>query len=97
MYKFTQEEEKELERLYKEGKSVEELAKIFNKTSRSIISKLARMKIYIKKERPKSTKISNKEYYSRIEKMLGVTFISENFSRKADLETLIRGIKNVLR
>ena len=92
---YTEEQEKQLIELYTSGVPIEEIMAKIGKTKKSIISKLVRIGIYINQPKKTSDRITNKQYYRDIEELLGVTFITDNFQKKCDIELLIKGIKNL--
>lgn len=93
---YTEKEFQELKSLYlEEEKSVEEIAKILNKSVRSIISKLAKEKIYIPKERKSKRLVpSKKELVLDIENITGLHFKALVAVNREDLIKLKEYIEN---
>ena len=81
---WNDEQEAELTRLYleEEIKDVHELAAIFEKGYRSVISKLVQLKIY---EKP--------ELDEELEEILGVEVVGTNLNKKENLSKLLEAIK----
>jgi hypothetical protein len=91
---WSDEEEQELIKLYRDDKmDVSYIAEYFGKNNRSIVSKLVRLKIYIKPNANKSTKRSVKSMITDIEKMLDIELEGVNLSKRSNLEVLTNAIK----
>jgi hypothetical protein len=91
---WSDEDEQELIKLYRDDKmDVLDIAEYFGKNNRSIVSKLVRLKIYIKPNANKSTKRSVKSMITDIEKMLDITLDGVNLSKRSNLEVLTNAIK----
>ena len=91
---WNDEDEQELIVLYRDQhKDVVEIAEYFGKNSRSIVSKLVQLKIYIKPEVNKLEKRSVKSMVIELEDMLGISIDGVNLTKKTNLEALVDAIK----
>ena len=91
---WNDEQEVELTRLYleEEIKDVHELAAIFEKGYRSVISKLVQLKIYEKPELEEES-LTVKVMLRELEEILGVEVIGTNLNKKENLSKLLEAIK----
>lgn len=95
---YNEEQTKELHSLYLEQKlSVEEIAKILERTPKSVRSKLVKDKVYVVPPKP-STKINpgKKELVLEIEKITGLNFDSLIVANKSDLQKLKDWVSEVI-
>jgi len=92
---WSDEDQEELIRLYEEEWDVPELAEYFGRNHRSIISKLVRLKIYQKPEKPPKKK-TVKMMVNELEDILDIRIEGINLSKKNNLETLLEAIENQL-
>jgi len=93
---WSDEEEKTLTRLYKETNyNIEACAQKMNKTPRSIITKLVKMKIYIKPEIIVEDKIRVKGIIYELEEMLGIKIDGINIGKKSNLTNILEGVKKL--
>ena len=93
---WNDEQEAELTRLYleEEIKYVHELASIFEKGYRSVISKLVQLKIYEKPELEEEDKsLTVKVMLRELEEILGVEVAGTNLNKKENLSKLLEAIK----
>ena len=93
---WNDEQEAELTRLYlkEEIKDVHELASIFEKGYRSVISKLVQLKIYEKPELDEEDKsLTVKVMLRELEEILGVEVVGTNLNKKENLNKLLEAIK----
>ena len=93
---WNDEQEAELTRLYleEEIKDVHELAAIFEKGYRSVISKLVQLKIYEKPELDEEDKsLTVKVMLRELEEILGVEVVGTNLNKKENLSKLLEAIK----
>ena len=93
---WNDEQEAELTMLYleEEIKDVHELASIFEKGYRSVISKLVQLKIYEKPELDEEDKsLTVKVMLRELEEILGVEVVGTNLNKKETLSKLLEAIK----
>ena len=96
---WSDEQEAELIKLYSEKgvKDVYELANIFDKGYRSVISKLVQLKIYEKPEiHDESKSLTGKVMLRELEDILGIEVMGTNLNKKENLNTLLIAIKKKL-
>lgn len=93
---WSDEEETKLINLYtvEDQKDVYELANIFNKGYRSVISKLVQLKIYEKPEINDADKgVTVKVMLREIEDILDIQIEGTNLNKKENLQALLAAIK----
>lgn len=96
---WNDDDESELIRLYTEEeiKDVHELASIFNKGYRSVISKLVQLKIYEKPETEEQDRTQTVKVMLReLETILNIEIEGSNLNKKENLTSLLAAIKNNL-
>ena len=94
---WNNEDEAELIRLYteEEQKDVHELAAVFNKGYRSVISKLVQLKIYEKPETEEQDRTQTVKVMLReLETILDIEIEGSNLNKKENLTKLVAAIKN---
>ena len=95
---WSDEDTEKLLKLYVEEdiKDVYELAKIFGKGYRSVISKLVQQKVYIKEDPNGQNKgPSVKELLRSIENLLDIKLVNMNLTKKENLVMIVDGIKKL--
>lgn len=87
---YTEEQTKELHRLYlEEKKSVEEIAAILQRRPKSVRSKLVRDKVYVAPQKTNSkTNPGKKQLVLELEDITGLSFDSLIGANKSDLQKL---------
>lgn len=86
-------EEEELLKLYCDNQwTVNDLAEYYGKNTRSIISKLVKMKVYVKPD-AKKNKRSVKHMIQELETLLNIELDSVNIYKKQNLELIVDAIK----
>jgi len=96
---WSDEQEAELIKLYTEEgiKDVYELATIFEKGYRSVISKLVQLKIYEKPQVEEENKsLTVKVMLRELEDILGIEVLGTNLNKKENLHKLLEAIKKKL-
>jgi len=97
---WSDEDESKLVELYKsEGvKDVHELAGIFDKGYRSVISKLVQLKIYEKPDHNKDKKLKTVKVMLReLEELLDISIEGTNLNKKENLTILVTALENKLK
>jgi len=85
---YTPEQTAQLVANYKAGVSVERLAKMFGKTTRSIVAKLSREGVYHAKTKNTVTRVKKSELVDRIANRVGVAPETFDSLEKANHEVL---------
>ena len=96
---WSDEQEADLVKLYTEenNKDVYELAEIFDKGYRSVISKLVQLKIYEKPQVEDETKsLTVKVMLRELEDILEIEVLGTNLNKKENLSKLLGAIKKKL-
>lgn len=95
---WSDEESEALTKLYiEQKKSVVELSQIFDRGTRSIISKLVQLKIYNKPISESDENQSVKEMLQEIEKLLDIKIEGLSLTRKSNLKALLDSLKRKLK
>lgn len=93
---WSEDEEKTLSKLYTELEhNIEAVAQKMNKSPRSIITKLVKMKIYIKPVIEQEEKIRVKGMIHEIEKLLGIKIEGINIGKKSNLTNILEGVQRL--
>jgi hypothetical protein len=94
---WEEEDVAELIMLYTDqNQSIEYIAEYFGKNTRSIISKLVKLKIYKKPEPVKESKRSVKQMVNELEDLLDIQLDTVNIYKKQNLEIIVNAIKTKL-
>ncbi len=93
---WSEAEEKLLEQLYKElNHDIDAVAEKMNKSSRSIITKLVKMKIYEKPVIEQEEKIRVKGMIHELEKLLEIKIEGINIGKKSNLTNILEGVRRL--
>jgi len=91
---WSDEDAARLIQLYDEGFTVDELAKVFGKGYRSVISKLVQLRIYRKPDSENQRMGETvKEMLIYIEQVLDIEIEGTNLNKKSNLVTLVEAIR----
>lgn len=94
---WEEEDVAELIMLYTDqNQSIEYIAEYFGKNTRSIISKLVKLKIYKKPDPVKEPKRSVKQMVNELEDLLDIHLDTVNIYKKQNLEIIVNAIKTKL-
>lgn len=93
---YTAEQETQLQQLYGEGRTIEELAQHFDKSERSIVAKLSRMGLYQSKTKKEpGQRVTKRMLVENLQTWLGLDNLET--LEKADKEALVSLCREVER